>query len=685
MEDGMKLKIKHRYFFILIMGLGLGSTFLSGCDKNVNPKEKDHFLEPDQNAENSNRGDIDTHGNPHDSKYLAEENNEKPEETIPMEKSPLTLKFSQISGVYNDAFSLELSCTEDSIIYYTTDGSNPITSSSRIEYQSPIPITDRKNDENSISAMDPFLYDAANVNVNKTRDGFINSINSTPSKNAVDKCTLIRAVAQDKDGLYTEVVTNTYFVGAMTEHIKGIQESCQASGSKLAIMSISMNQDDLFDPEYGIYVKGNIYENALEAYLSTGKRLDPETSRQLDANYKQKGRQWERNAHIDFFESDGSTTSLGLQQDCGIRIQGNYSRSDLQKGFRLFARKDYGNKNFNYPFFGEELKDDRGYTITRFKTLVLRNGGNTAFTTKFSDTYWQSLVKDLACETQSSRPCIVYLNGEYWGLYVLQEDYSQEYFEFTHGVNKDDVVLYKGDAEALALGYKLDEGKLPDGVTDESYYFYDLLEFFHQHKDLSNDDDYEEFAKLVDIESARDYFAIQIWINNKWDWPGKNWSLWRTTRKDPYNPYGDGRWRFCIYDVEFGGVSGASDARTNTIKEDNYKPLGLLDMDTNNPAVLIYAYLMTNENFRDDFSETLLSLSQKQFRKERALAALDVFKNTYGPLYDQFFERYPGSGSADNSIYGPYASYQCIKDFLQERARYIQPMLDYVDWVYRDK
>ena len=53
---------------------------------------------------------------------------------------------------------------------------------------------------------------------------------------------------------------------------------------------------------------------------------------------------WERQAHIDYLESDGDTTSCKLQQDCGVRIQGNYSRSDLQKGFRLYARKDYGEK-----------------------------------------------------------------------------------------------------------------------------------------------------------------------------------------------------------------------------------------------------------------------------------------------------------------------------------------------------
>jgi hypothetical protein len=608
-----------------------------------------------------------------------------PESEVPTEKSSLSVAFSKGGGVYEGEFDLELSSDGGAEIYYTTDGSNPITSPTRILYSAPVKVTDRSNDENYVSAVDPFLYDAANVNVNSTGDGFVSKLNNTPAKDAVDKCTVIRAAALDQQGLYTEVSTNTYFVGSMAEHITGIKESSEAAGTGLAVISLSMDYNDLFDPATGIYVKGDIYDKALKDFLTSGERLEAETSRQLDANYKQKGREWERNVHVDFFESDGTDTSLVLQQDAGIRIQGNYSRSDLQKGFRLYAREEYGNKNFEYPVFGEGLKDDTGETITKFKTLTLRNGGNCAFTTKYSDTYWQSLVEDLDCDTQTSRPCVVYVNGEYWGLYVLQEDYTQDYFENTHGVEEDDVVLYKGDAETYELGYKLDLGELPEGETKESYYFQELLEFFKTHKDLADADDYEEFGKLVDIESARDYFAVQIWINNKWDWPGKNWSLWKTVNVSENNPYADGKWRFVFYDVEFGGVMGKNDAYANTIKDDNYKPKGLLDMDTNNPAVLIYAYLMTNETFRSDFAVSLLALSENNFKNETASAALDVFKNTYSPLYDQFFQRYQGAGSTDNSNNGGYASYQCIQDFLELRPEYIKPMLDYVDQVYGTK
>lgn len=597
-------------------------------------------------------------------------------------KTVKKLTFSQESGVYEKAFSLELLMRDGDTVYYTLDGSDPtdLENKARTEYTSPIPVTDRKGDANVLSAIDPLLFDSANLVLNKKEQRLQSKVKA-PADDAVDKVTVVRAVSQDKKGNYSAVQTHTYFVGKMTDHISGIKESCNASGIDLAIMSITVNPEDFFDPEKGIYVRGNIYEQAWEEYLKTGG-LDGhnvmDEIRKLDANYSQRGKNWERPAHIDYFESNGDETSCQIQQDCGIRMQGNYSRSDLQKGMRLVARADYGNKNFVYPFFGDMAKSDDGNTILKFKKLVLRNGGNTAFTTKCSDAYWQSLIRDLNCETQASRPCVVYLNGEYWGLYILQEDYSDSYFERTHQVRKEDVVMYKGDAETYEIGYKLDEGGLPQSVTDESYYLQDLLEFYDTHSNLKKQKDYDAFAKLVDVESVRDFFAVNIWINNKWDWPGKNWTIWKTVQTDAANPYADGRWRFCFYDLDFGGVSGSSDASMNTILEDNYKEKGLLDMNTDNPVVLMYAYLMTNEGFRKDFSQRLQELSNKNFQKDAAIAACKEYQSIYEPLYDQFFLRF-GVGSKKRAIDGGYASFACIYNFLEGRADYIPTMLEWVE------
>ena len=597
------------------------------------------------------------------------------EETEPL---PPSVELSHSGGVYAEGFELTLTGLESGTVYYTLDGSDPATSSTAIEYTAPVEITDREDAENVIAAVDPVLIAGSFNKPNKDRNGFVSELYA-PEDEDVDKCTVIRTAVKLSDGTFGGETAATYFIGTPEEHIEGLAESCAAAGTSLAVVSISMNYDDLFDSEYGIYVKGDIFDEDLITYIEEEGRIrDGETARQLDANYKQRGREWERVAAMTMFEFDENGAVEVLNQTCGVRVQGNYSRSDVQKGLRLYARKEYGDKNFRYAVFGEDYVNDNGDVMDKYKTLVLRAGGNCAFTSKYNDTYWQSLLHDSACETKRSRPCVVYMNGEYLGLYVLEEDYSDDFFEDVHGVNKDNVVVYKGDAETYAIGYKLDEGEIPEGES-EDYYFSELIGFFDTHSDLKAQADYDEFVKLVDPESVRDYFAVNAWINNKWDWPGKNWSMWKVTVPEGDNPYGDGRWRFCLYDIEFGGVSGGGDARTNTIKEDNYKPNGLLDMDTENPAVLCFAYLMTNEGFRSDFYDRLLGLSENEFETTAALAKLDEYEAIYGPLFDQFFERYPETGSTEGALEGGYASSACIRDFVSQRSKYIQRMIDWCE------
>ena len=168
---------------------------------------------------------------------------------------PLKLTFSQESGCYENPFELELS-TEKGDIYYTLDGSDPRDSDTRIAYKGAISVTDRSGDANVLSAIDPAQYDAVNVEWDSEKQDFVSTIGN-PKDDEVDKMTVVRAVAQFS-GRSSDVVTQSYFVGDMTEHVQGIEQSCDASGQDLAIMSITVNSSDMFDSKTGIYVKGDI-------------------------------------------------------------------------------------------------------------------------------------------------------------------------------------------------------------------------------------------------------------------------------------------------------------------------------------------------------------------------------------------------------------------------------------------
>lgn len=260
----------------------------------------------------------------------------------------LSVTMSQKSGIYEDEFTLTLTSEQAEKIYYTLDGSNPVDSATRKLYESGIPIADRSQDDNYVSAVSPELFDSANVTWNSQEGKYVCNTQA-PAKDKVDKGIVVKAVAVDAQENYGAVETGTYFVGTVARHIQGAKESAEAAGIELSVISLSVDYDDLFDAEKGIYVKGKIFDEALKAYVQENPFAEPKVmedmARRLPANYSQKGKEWERGAHIDYFETDGTALTCKLQQDCGIRIQGNYSRSDLMKGFRLYARADYGKKN----------------------------------------------------------------------------------------------------------------------------------------------------------------------------------------------------------------------------------------------------------------------------------------------------------------------------------------------------
>ncbi len=598
------------------------------------------------------------------------------------QQSSLKLTMSAPSGCYESAFSLTISCPGASKIYYTTDGSNPVDSSTRQEYTSAITVGSRAGEANYLAAVDPAAFESDHATF---ANGAVGDAYQAPQASEVDKATVIRVAAVDLFGAYTKVSTNTYFIGTVAEHIQGIKESAEAAGMPLAVMSISVDYRDLFDDNTGIYVKGQAHNQLVSEYIQQGKITADNAAQvigELTGNYKGKGKDWERAAHIDYLESSGETMDCRLQQDCGIRLQGG-SRTALQKSFRLYARSSYGNKNFKYPFFGEPYKNTAGSVIEKFDRLTLRNGGGNLFSIKYNDAFWQSLLGDLKCDTQQARPCVVYLDGEYWGIYILQEDYSADYFEEKYGVVKDDVVLYQGDGGQP--GYELEEGTLPDGVTDTGYFLTDLQQFFQSHADLKNQADYDAFTAMVDENSVKDFFAANIWMNNKGAWPAENWSMWKTVKTDAANAYADGKWRLCLNDLDNIGVKGAESAAENTIASGNNKKYGLLDMATDNPAVLCFAYLMSNETFRNSFAARVRELGAGQFAG--AAASLEKYSQIYQPLFPQFFTRFCGASQAATLLTeaqsGSSRSYQAVSGFIAGRPANIETMLQWVTTFYQ--
>lgn len=186
-----------------------------------------------------------------------------------------------------------------------------------------------------------------------------------------------------------------------------------------SVFSIQSDSESFFDFDTGLFVPGvNFNEN----------------NSQWTGNYFQRGSEWERDVEIEYFDAGVSQWS----QRTGLRIHGGKTRNAPQKSLRLYARAGLGAAKFNYPFFDTKSK-------SIFDKLLLRAHFGGWNRTVIKDEVSAYIVRDLDFESQHAKPCVVFINGEYWGLYAIRDYFDSNYIEEEYEVEKDSVdILLNG-------------------------------------------------------------------------------------------------------------------------------------------------------------------------------------------------------------------------------------------------
>ena len=84
---------------------------------------------------------------------------------------------------------------------------------------------------------------------------------------------------------------------------------------------------------------------------------------------------------------------------------------------------------------------------------------------------------------------------------------------------------------------------------EDAYAYYDGVRGSAAMNDMSIPEEYECFKGKVDIQSYIDYICANVYLANMDMSETKNTMCWRTI-EDEDTEYGDGRWRWIIYDVD---------------------------------------------------------------------------------------------------------------------------------------
>lgn len=376
------------------------------------------------------------------------------------------------------------------------------------------------------------------------------------------------------------------------------------------------------------------------------------------ANYNQKGAEWERPASIEIFENGESVVA----QNVGIRTKGAASRAWAQKSFNIFTRMDYGKGEVEYDLFdGKATKEKNNKVIDKFNGFTIRNGGNDNMAGFFRDSVNQSLVADRDMATQATSECILFIDGEFWGIYQLMEKYNTDYFKSHYGIKKNDVAYIKNNS-------------LEDG-TDQDLNDWNSLLSEISRNDMSIDANYQQVCEKLDIQSYIDYFAAQIYWGNH-DWPSNNTGVWRADTVDPENPYADGKWRMVLFDTEYSANLADKVNETGpTFNSFNQVGGGGFGFAMGGGGSLSgsFSALMKNAEFKKQFELTFMDLANYNFDTKKTTETINYYKNFKQQILDTY-KRFPSSKNIHNeSTFDE--DYQLLETFYNTRYSNITSMM----------
>lgn len=340
------------------------------------------------------------------------------------------------------------------------------------------------------------------------------------------------------------------------------------------VVSLSINDDFLFDESVGIYAKGG------RAYYDTTEK------RYSHTNWE---RSWERNTFVEIFSESGKRL---VSQSSGLKIFGGMTKFYPEKSMRIIARDKYGNDEFGADIFG--------LGITDYKHLILRHSGNDYRSLRFMDALLTSLSRESGLDTQASSPSHLFVNSEYWGVYNIREKINKYYIANNNDCSTKGIDILQGNQV-------VDEG-------DKKAY--NELLYFAKKENLNDPANYEHIQSLMDTRNYINFWVHQIFYSNH-DARG-NIRFWRSDSLD-------GKFRWIVYDTDLG-------FRKSLVKANLLRDFTSAKGDRwfNPPwATVLIRELLENPSFRQDFINQSSILLSSTLSSEHILDRIEEFQIRY--------------------------------------------------------
>lgn len=440
--------------------------------------------------------------------------------------------------------------------------------------------------------------------------------------------------------------------------------------TKLPIIAITIDDADLWDPIKGIYTNENDSKHTKSEEEREAERLEDELERSegdIDDDYDEDEYQeelieaihrdldWTRPAKMKFFDAGSNVPSF--TKDISMRIYGGKTRNSAQKSLKVCTDQ---NDSIKYPLFPN-------YDITKFKCLILRNSGGDWRLTMFRDALMQSIVRENSkLTTQNSRPAIVYLNGEYWGIHNITEYYNDNDLANRYGGERRDYAILFPDRDSKKGLVEIEAGNQKD--ADDYHRLRDQL----MELDMKNPLVLNWITELMDINDFFEYNVFETYFGND-DWLENNIKVWRYMGIDRHetDAYGrDGKFRWLVYDLDNGMGTTTEmppydrNMLTNALKERD-------DQNRTWPYKIL-SNLLESPELKNQFINTYADHLNSTFLPKNIIPKINAFENEIKEDMPNHIARWRKSNDAWNRKYIQnmdewYLNVQKLRDFSNDR------------------
>lgn len=236
---------------------------------------------------------------------------------------------------------------------------------------------------------------------------------------------------------------------------------------------------------------------------------------------------------FELFEADGTFIDKGEGE---FNEHGNDSWAYPQRGFDFIMKDQFGyNGDIDHQIFPNKSRDE-------FQRLILKPGASDNYPFEsggahIRDAFVHALSQksQLKVDERTWRPCVVYVNGQYWGVYEIREK-----------VDDHDFTNYYADQDEYNIQYlKTWGGTWSEYGGAQAQTDWNALRNYIMTNNMGNAANFAYVDSQLNWESLADYFMINSYTVNQ-DWLNWNTSWWRGL-----NPAGDKkRWRYTLWDMD---------------------------------------------------------------------------------------------------------------------------------------